>query len=224
MKRREQRIEDLIPLNGGYEGKGVQYSYDGRTLVCSRTLRSRMWMSIAGTAIAAACSYGAVELARKYVAQGLHGGEWVGVVVLPAIILVGIYVVLWANLTDAKATFDFTAGQLTIEHKGLRSLQLTEVPVKELAAVRAGFRQVQTDAAEMQSTGRIIYYLTLTFQDGAELRLFETADEQVVNDSATLFKSDWDWPWRKACCPVPRPFLPRACSRGQDPVECWRRG
>ena len=62
MKRREQRIEDLMPLNGGYKGKGVKYAYDGRTLVCSRTLSSRVWMSVMGAGIAAGCSWGVLEL------------------------------------------------------------------------------------------------------------------------------------------------------------------
>ena len=124
---------------------------------------------------------------RRNAAQGLSGGEWLGVVVLPAVILIGVYVVLWANLTDAKAAFDFAAGRLTIEHKGLCSFQLTEVPLKEIAAVRTG-ANVTPPPIGTYGTGTTTFFLNLTFLDGVELRLFETADERVADDAREIIQ------------------------------------
>ncbi|HEX4142324.1 MAG TPA: hypothetical protein VHY91_02145 [Pirellulales bacterium] len=188
MKGREQPRTDIIPISAGCGGKAVQYSYDGRTLVCSPTRRSRAATSLSMAAFAAGCSFGLFHLARNYSGHGLSGGEWfAAVIALPAAILFGIYVMLWVTLTDAKAVFDFSAGQLSIEHKVLRSLRSTVVPLKEIAAVRAG-AAVTPPRMGAYGTGYKTFFLSLALRDGAELRLFETTDERVVNATRDIIQ------------------------------------
>jgi hypothetical protein len=173
----DQRWGALI---GGFQkASAIRHTFDGRSLICSPTLRVRAFYFIVSIALLGGLGLMLYRILGDPANKRLDTGEIVALVAAAIFIPILILQLVWAFRYERTFAWDFATGAITATRRDFGRRRHVEMPAADVSAVETVV--VQRLRGRKSQSGTIdCHVLNLRLSDGQLLSILETTDAETA--------------------------------------------